>query len=95
MPDRRDVDWRTSMGATQSNASHLQGTYKSSAHHSALGRLSDPSGLTSLQIGSSAKPTIPSDISAEADNFLQLTFELNHEARPDAVDLLQHTWIAG
>ncbi|KAF9780478.1 Pkinase-domain-containing protein [Thelephora terrestris] len=48
-----------------------------------------------FKIGSSAKPTIPSDISTEADNFLQLTFELNHEARPDAVDLVQHVWITG
>jgi len=48
-----------------------------------------------FKIGSSAKPTIPSDISAEADKFLQLTFELNHEARPDALDLLQHVWITG
>ncbi|KAF9650760.1 Pkinase-domain-containing protein [Thelephora ganbajun] len=48
-----------------------------------------------FKIGSSAKPTIPFDISAEAENFLQLTFELNHEARPDAVDLLQHVWITG
>jgi len=48
-----------------------------------------------FKIGSSAKPTIPSDISAEAENFLQLTFELNHEARPDAVDLIQHVWITG
>lgn len=55
-----------------------------------------PSRLTfHPQIGSSAKPTIPSDISAGAENFLQLTFELNHEARPDAVDLLQHVWITG
>ena len=51
--------------------------------------------MHSSQIGSSAKPTIPSDISAEAENFLQLTFELNHEARPDAVDLLEHVWITG
>jgi len=48
-----------------------------------------------FKIGSSAKPTIPSDISAEAVKFLQLTFELNHEARPDAVDLLEHVWITG
>ncbi|KAG6879977.1 hypothetical protein C0992_008570 [Termitomyces sp. T32_za158] len=54
--------------------------------------------LTQMQaifkIGSSAKPTIPSDISAEAQNFLRLTFELNHEARPSAAELLQHAWIS-
>ncbi|KAG6832139.1 hypothetical protein H0H87_002451 [Tephrocybe sp. NHM501043] len=53
--------------------------------------------LTQMQaifkIGSSATPTIPSDISAEAQNFLQLTFELDHEARPSAAELLQHPWI--
>jgi mitogen-activated protein kinase kinase kinase len=47
-----------------------------------------------LQIGSSAKPTIPSDISADAQDFLQKTFDLDYEARPDAGELLQHTWIA-
>jgi len=46
------------------------------------------------QIGSSAKPTIPSDISSDAQNFLQLTFETNHEARPSAPELSQHPWIA-
>ncbi|RDB21078.1 Protein kinase byr2 [Hypsizygus marmoreus] len=54
--------------------------------------------LTQMQaifkIGSSAKPTIPSDISAEAQDFLQLTFELDHEARPSAAELLQHPWIS-
>ncbi|PCH38051.1 Pkinase-domain-containing protein [Wolfiporia cocos MD-104 SS10] len=54
--------------------------------------------LTQMQaifkIGSSAKPTIPADISPEAENFLQLTFELNHEARPSAAELLKHPWIA-
>lgn len=49
---------------------------------------------SSLQIGSSAKPTIPSDISAEAQDFLLKTFDLDHEARPGAGELLQHPWIA-
>ncbi|CCM02382.1 uncharacterized protein FIBRA_04477 [Fibroporia radiculosa] len=53
--------------------------------------------LTQMQaifkIGSSAKPTIPADISSEAESFLQLTFELNHEARPSAAELLKHPWI--
>lgn len=46
------------------------------------------------QIGSSAKPTIPSDISADAQDFLRLTFESNHEARPSASELSQHPWIS-
>ncbi|KAF9013854.1 hypothetical protein BDQ17DRAFT_1295818 [Cyathus striatus] len=53
--------------------------------------------LTQMQaifkIGSSAKPTIPSDISAEAQDFLERTFELDQDARPSADDLLLHTWI--
>ncbi|THH17820.1 hypothetical protein EW146_g3073 [Bondarzewia mesenterica] len=46
-----------------------------------------------FKIGSSAKPTIPSDISAEAHSFLDLCFELDHEARPSAGQLLRHPWI--
>lgn len=42
----------------------------------------------------SAKPTIPADISSEAESFLQLTFELDHEKRPSAAGLLKHPWIA-
>ncbi|KAH9484209.1 Protein kinase byr2 [Psilocybe cubensis] len=53
--------------------------------------------LTQMQaifkIGSLARPTIPSDISAEAQDFLRQTFELNHEARPSAQELLSHPWI--
>jgi mitogen-activated protein kinase kinase kinase len=52
---------------------------------------SDPS---FLKIGSSAKPSIPSDISADAQEFLQRTFELNHDARPSAEELLEHPWIS-
>ncbi|KIL69785.1 hypothetical protein M378DRAFT_157021 [Amanita muscaria Koide BX008] len=54
--------------------------------------------LTQMQaifkIGSSEKPAIPSDISAEAQDFLQRTFELNYVARPCAAELLHHPWIA-
>ncbi|KDQ60791.1 hypothetical protein JAAARDRAFT_31768 [Jaapia argillacea MUCL 33604] len=54
--------------------------------------------LTQMQaifkIGSSAKPTIPPDISMEAEDFLTKTFETNHEARPTAGQLLDHPWIA-
>ncbi|THG99778.1 hypothetical protein EW026_g2644 [Hermanssonia centrifuga] len=47
-----------------------------------------------FKIGMSSKPTIPADISSDAENFLQRTFELNHEARPSAAELLKHPWIA-
>ncbi|KAI0703621.1 hypothetical protein BC835DRAFT_1262731 [Cytidiella melzeri] len=46
-----------------------------------------------FKIGMSAKPAIPADISADAENFLQLTFELDHNARPSAAELLKHPWI--
>ncbi|KIK57786.1 hypothetical protein GYMLUDRAFT_246768 [Collybiopsis luxurians FD-317 M1] len=53
--------------------------------------------LTQMQaifkIGSSAKPTIPSDITSEAHDFLTSTFEVNYEARPTASELLQHPFI--
>ncbi|KAF5365591.1 hypothetical protein D9758_003321 [Tetrapyrgos nigripes] len=53
--------------------------------------------LTQMQaifkIGSSAKPTIPSDISSEAQDFLTRTFEIDHGARPSAPELLQHPFI--
>ncbi|KAJ7582664.1 ste11-like protein [Mycena floridula] len=53
--------------------------------------------LTQMQaifkIGSSAKPAIPSDTSTEAQEFLTLTFELDHEARPSASELLKNAWI--
>ena len=46
------------------------------------------------QVGSAkAKPTIPADISPEAVSFLELTFELDHELRPSAADLLKHPWM--
>ncbi|KAL7283461.1 Pkinase-domain-containing protein [Trametes coccinea BRFM310] len=48
-----------------------------------------------FKVGSAkAKPTIPPDISAEAVDFLEQTFELDHELRPSAADLLKHPWIA-
>ncbi|KAF9535311.1 hypothetical protein CPB83DRAFT_841559 [Crepidotus variabilis] len=54
--------------------------------------------LTQMQaifkIGSSAAPAIPSDISADAQDFLKQTFKIDHEARPGAVELLSHAWIA-
>lgn len=46
-----------------------------------------------FKIGSSARPSIPDEISAEAVDFLNLTFELDHEARPNADELLAHKFI--
>ncbi|KAH9996810.1 hypothetical protein BJV77DRAFT_1065586 [Russula vinacea] len=47
-----------------------------------------------FKIGSfSAKPPIPSDISTDAQIFLDLCFELDHEIRPAAGDLLVHAWM--
>ncbi|KAJ7928794.1 hypothetical protein B0H13DRAFT_1966209 [Mycena leptocephala] len=39
------------------------------------------------------KPTIPSDISSDAQDFLMRTFELDHQARPSAAELLLHAWV--
>ncbi|SGY23847.1 BQ5605_C019g08988 [Microbotryum silenes-dioicae] len=53
--------------------------------------------LTQMQaifrIGSSVRPTIPDDISNDADDFLEQTFEIDHEARPSALELLSHGFI--
>ena len=45
-----------------------------------------------FEIGSSAKPALPSGISADAEDFLNRTFELDHNLRPSASELL-HPWI--
>lgn len=63
---------------------------------SSLDPLGAPSSLTSRthsQIGQSACPTIPDDISAEADDFLEQTFLIDYEDRPAARDLLAHSFI--
>ncbi|GAA6061960.1 hypothetical protein JCM10212_002002 [Sporobolomyces blumeae] len=53
--------------------------------------------LTQMQaifrIGSSGRPTVPDDISGEADDFLEQTFEIEHTARPSAKELLAHPFI--
>ncbi|CEQ39626.1 SPOSA6832_01165 [Sporobolomyces salmonicolor] len=53
--------------------------------------------LTQMQaifrIGSSVSPTIPDDISTEADDFLEQTFEIEHTDRPAAKELLVHPFI--
>lgn len=48
-----------------------------------------------FQIGSMVRPANPSDISSEAADFLNRTFEIDHDARPTAAELLQHPFIAG
>jgi mitogen-activated protein kinase kinase kinase len=45
------------------------------------------------KIGSSAKPAVPSDVTAEADDFMQRTFDLDYQARPSAAKLLEHPWV--
>lgn len=45
------------------------------------------------QIGMSARPELPVDISKEAEDFLLKTFELDHTKRPSAAELLEHPWI--
>lgn len=45
------------------------------------------------QIGSLAKPSMPDEISPEAVDFLTKTFELDHNMRPSAEELLQHPFI--
>jgi len=45
------------------------------------------------QIGSSVRPTVPDDISTEADDFLEQTFEIDHHDRPSARELLEHGFI--
>lgn len=54
--------------------------------------------LTQMQaifkIGSSAKPTIPPDITQEAETFLNKTFELDYTIRPTAAQLLEDPWIS-
>jgi mitogen-activated protein kinase kinase kinase len=41
-----------------------------------------------------ASPTIPSDISADAADLLKRSFEIDHDARPTAAQLLYHSFIA-
>ncbi|WWD22050.1 hypothetical protein CI109_106538 [Kwoniella shandongensis] len=54
--------------------------------------------LTQMQaifrIGSLARPNTPSDISPEAADLLKGTFEIDHNARPTAAQLLNHPFIA-
>ncbi|KAL9107836.1 MAG: hypothetical protein Q9227_007351 [Pyrenula ochraceoflavens] len=48
-----------------------------------------------FQIGSmQARPTMPEKCGEEAKRFLDLTFELEHEKRPSAEELLRHRFLA-
>ena len=46
-----------------------------------------------FKIGSHAKPEVPDEISSEAIDFLNKTFELDHNNRPSADELLEHPFI--
>jgi mitogen-activated protein kinase kinase kinase len=46
-----------------------------------------------FKIGSCAKPSLPEEISEEAIDFLEKTFEIDHEKRPTADELLRHAFI--
>ncbi|KAM0791161.1 hypothetical protein ACM66B_005645 [Microbotryomycetes sp. NB124-2] len=54
--------------------------------------------LTQMQaifrIGQSVVPTIPDDISNDAEQFLDETFLIDHDARPSATDLLKHAFVS-
>lgn len=45
-----------------------------------------------FRIGTYAKPDTPPDISPEAEDFLAKTFEIDHNLRPSATELLEHPW---
>ncbi|KAH8806763.1 STE/STE11 protein kinase [Flagelloscypha sp. PMI_526] len=57
------------------------------------GKLSQFQALFKIGSGT-AKPNIPSDISNEAQDFLDKTFELDYTVRPSATELLAHSWLA-
>ncbi|CAO1630364.1 unnamed protein product [Parajaminaea phylloscopi] len=46
-----------------------------------------------FKIGSASKPSLPEEISSAAVDFLNKTFEIDHNLRPSAEDLLQHAFI--
>ncbi|ORE02838.1 Pkinase-domain-containing protein [Rhizopus microsporus var. microsporus] len=46
-----------------------------------------------FQIGSYMAPNIPPNLSEDAQDFLRCTFQLNHEERPPADELLRHPFI--
>ncbi|KAI8071176.1 kinase-like domain-containing protein [Gilbertella persicaria] len=46
-----------------------------------------------FQIGCYTSPNIPPNLSQEAQDFLKCTFQLNHEERPSAEELLKHPFL--
>ncbi|KAG9088032.1 ATP binding [Ceratobasidium sp. UAMH 11750] len=46
------------------------------------------------KLGSSETPTIPPNLTDEAEDFLKKTFAVDHTIRPTAADLLSHPWLA-
>ncbi|CEP11803.1 hypothetical protein [Parasitella parasitica] len=46
-----------------------------------------------FQIGCYTAPNIPSNLSEDAKNFLGCTFQVNHEERPSADELLKHPFL--
>ncbi|GAA5808536.1 hypothetical protein MFLAVUS_001927 [Mucor flavus] len=47
-----------------------------------------------FQIGCYTAPNIPSNLSEDAQDFLRCTFQLQHEQRPSADELLKHPFLA-
>lgn len=77
-----DAHGNSSLGRAHPNAGHLQG------------KSQPPADSADRQIGSSARPATPSDISPEAADFLNKSFEIDHNARPTAAQLLDHPFIS-
>ncbi|CAO3626013.1 unnamed protein product [Mucor fragilis] len=46
-----------------------------------------------FQIGCYTSPNIPANLSEDAQDFLRCTFQLNHEERPSADELLKHPFL--
>lgn len=46
-----------------------------------------------FKIGTHTQPAVPQWCTAEAKDFLECTFEIDHEKRPSAVDLLQNSFM--
>ncbi|KAI9301871.1 hypothetical protein BJ944DRAFT_168319 [Cunninghamella echinulata] len=47
-----------------------------------------------FQIGSYTAPDIPKHVSDDAKDFLKCTFQLDHEKRPTAIELLSHPFLS-
>lgn len=87
LPCRRDAHRRAPLGQLDPDAGNLQGAFsRSSRPLLKLTRFAN-------QIGSSACPTIPDDLSTDAEDFLEQTFLIDYKERPPARELLQHAFI--